>query len=166
MRSSITTLFLLALSTLTTCTTLDDLNTINSDTLALTAALNTYQGGLLDALPVQTASTSLTDHLNAALAGSGVFADDAELQAALSLSRDTLAPNVEACASALVAKKGAFDAAGATDLVRATLGTIASLSSQFGQKVLNGNPSFADQGGRDAQGRIDAALSGAVSAYA
>lgn len=171
---SLTTL--LALATLTTTsptplrareelTTTDDLNTIDSNTLALTDAINAYTGGLTEALPIQSASDTLTTTLQSASTGPGTFADDAEAQAAVKFATEVLAPHVEACATALVGKKDAFDAAGASVLVKQDLQTISDLAMQLGQTLLDKNPAYKDNGGQDAVDRINKALGDALTAF-
>lgn len=171
---SLTTL--LALATLTTTsptplhpreelTTTDDLNTIDSNVLALTDAINAYTGGLTEALPIQSASDTLTTTLQSASAGPGTFADDAEAQAGVKFASENLAPHVEACATALVAKKGDFDSAAASGLVKQDLDTISGLAARFGQMLLDRNSAYKDNGGQDAVDRINKALGDALKAF-
>lgn len=100
-----------------------DLNPINSGVTDLKNSVNSYNGGLFAALPVQTRAGDLQNEIESATTNANASpavneADSASIDAYIT---NTLSPNIDSTLDALVAKKSKFASAGLQNTVKTTL---------------------------------------------
>ena len=105
-----------------TSTILSDISTINSNVKALTSAVNSYNGGLLAAIPItnaeSTLDTSIKQGTSDAQSTSQRSSTDSNTIIAAIMN---LTPDIEAALTAVVNKKPQFAAAGLASTVQGDL---------------------------------------------
>lgn len=145
-----------------------DLQLINTDTQAVTAAVNNYNGGgINNALPIVRAQSKLsndiksaTDHAKAAGALS-----EADSSAIIGYIRNTLQPSIKASLSALKSKKDKFAADGLTSIVKSRLESLKSDTDNLSAALVASAPPSKVSEAKAVSGAIDADFNDAIGYF-
>ncbi|KFG79160.1 4MeS [Metarhizium anisopliae] len=144
-----------------------DLDTINSDTIAVTNAVNGYTGGLASAFPIVTAQQQLSKDLKSATANAqdtGVVSEP-DADDIIAYIINTLEPNIETSLSDLEAKKSQFDADGLTSTVHDSLQSLHTDTSNYGNALTAGAPPSKKPQAEAVQNKIDARFVKAIATF-
>ncbi|KAK8914778.1 hypothetical protein H634G_02155 [Metarhizium anisopliae BRIP 53293] len=119
-----------------------DLQTINSDTIAVSNAVNNYNGGLANALPIVTAQQQLSKDLKTGTtnANNAGPVSDTDADDILGYVKSTLLPSTEKALADLVAKKATFASDGLTSTVHDSLVSLKQDTGNYGAALKNGAP--------------------------
>jgi hypothetical protein len=100
-----------------------DLNSINDGVTALRSSVNSYNGGLFAALPIQQRAQDLQAEIETATdnANASPAINEADSASIVAYITNTLEPNIDGTLKALVSKRSQFASAGLTNTVRTTL---------------------------------------------
>ncbi|KID86769.1 hydrophobic surface binding protein [Metarhizium guizhouense ARSEF 977] len=144
-----------------------DLQTINDDTNGVTAAVNNYNGGLANALPIVTAQQKLSGDLKTATdnAKNTGTVNEADADEIIAYITNTLQPNIETSLSNLKAKKPQFDADGLTSTVKSSLQSLHTDTSNYGNALIAGTPPSKVAEAQAIQNKIDAGFVDAIAAF-
>ncbi|QPG93553.1 hypothetical protein C2857_000703 [Epichloe festucae Fl1] len=145
-----------------------DLQLINTDTQAVTAAVNNYNGGgVTNALPIVRAQSKLsrdiksaTDHAKAA---GGI--SEADASAIIGYIKNTLQPSIQGSLSALKTKKGNFDADGLTPTVKSSLESLKSDTDNLSAALIAGTPPSKVSEAKGVSDAIDASFNDAIAYF-
>jgi hypothetical protein len=144
-----------------------DLQTINTDTIAVATAVNNYNGGVLNALPIITAQNNLSKDLKSATtdaqqAGQASEADATEI---IGYITNTLEPSIVTTLGALKAKKAKFDADGLTATVKSSLTSLKTDTDNLGAALIAGTPADLVTQAQAIQAKIDADFADAITFF-
>ncbi|KAK9442275.1 hydrophobic surface binding protein [Metarhizium brunneum] len=145
-----------------------DLQTINEDTSAVTAAVNNYNGGgFANAIPIMTAQNKLSEDVKKATEtakNTGVVSD-ADANDIINYITSELQPNTETSLSALKAKKANFDADGLTPIVKNSLQDLKTDIDNLGAALIGGTPAALQAQAQAIQKKIDDNFVDAIAYY-
>lgn len=146
---------------------LTDLEQINSDTTALTTAVNNYNGGLANAVPIISAESTLENDLKTATtdANNSGTVSESDAQNILDYITNTLEPNIETSLTALKAKKSDFDTDGLTPTVESDLQTLKTDTDNLGAALIAHTPSDLVTQAQTIQAKIDADFTDAINYF-
>ncbi|KID74341.1 uncharacterized protein G6M90_00g083110 [Metarhizium brunneum] len=144
------------------------LQTINSDTSAVTAAVNNYNGGgFTNAVPIVTAQQQLSKDVKETTEtakNTGVV-NDADANDIINYITGTLQPNIAASLAALKAKKANFDADGLTPIVKSSLTDLKTDTDKLGAALIAGTPAGLQEQAKAIQKKIDADFADAIAFF-
>ena len=117
---------------------MNDLRTMNSDTLALTTTVNAYTGGTDAAVAIIEAESKLDNDIKSATtdAGNSGTASAADAKNIIAYVSGTLEPNMKTSLTALKSKKPQFDAAGLSSAVGAAVTSLKQDTDAFGAAMI------------------------------
>lgn len=145
-----------------------DLQTINTDTTAVTTAVNNYNGGgFANAIPIVNAQQQLSTDLKTATtdAKAAGTVSDADANDIIAYITGTLEPNIETSLAALKSKKANFDTDGLTAIVKGSLTDLKTDTDNLGAALIAGTPAdLADQA-KAIQAKIDADFDAAIAFF-
>lgn len=145
-----------------------DLQLINTDTLAITAAVNNYNGGgFTNAIPIvnaqQKASADIkTATTDAKAAGVVSVADANDIIAYIT---GTLEPSIVGSLSALKSKKAFFATDGLTAIVKGSLQSLKTDTDNLGAALIGGTPASLQAQAKAIQAKIDADFDDAINFF-
>lgn len=145
-----------------------DLQTINSDTSAVTTAVNNYNGGgFTNAVPIVTAQQQLSKDLKKATetAKNAGVVSEADANDIIGYITSELQPNIQTSLSALKAKKANFDADGLTPIVKSSLQDLKTDTDNLGAALIGGTPASKKPQAEDIQNKIDADFVDAIAYF-
>ncbi|GAB0138444.1 hypothetical protein EsDP_00006679 [Epichloe bromicola] len=145
-----------------------DLQLINADTQAVTAAVNNYNGGgYANALPIVGAQSKLSDDIKAATdhakAAGGLSEADAD--AIVGYIRDTLQPSIQASLSALKSKRDKFAGDGLSPIVKSSLGSLKMDTDNLSAALVAGTPPSRVSEAKAVSDAIDASFDDAIAYF-
>lgn len=145
-----------------------DLQKINSDTLALTQAVNNYNGGIANAGPIVSAENTLEKDIKSTTqdAQNSAPVSETDGQNILNYIKNTLTPNLEGSLSAIEVKKSKFDADGLSPTVESDLKQLKSETDDLGAALLAKAPADLQSQGKSVLARIDRDFQGAINYFA
>ncbi|KAK4627979.1 hypothetical protein CLAFUR0_03970 [Fulvia fulva] len=145
-----------------------DLNKINSDTQTLTQRANSYNGGLINALPVQNAEGTLENDIKSATSDAQASGpvSDADAQSIIDYINNTLEPSISSAVTAIVNKKAKFQADGLSSIVQKDFNNLKTETDDFGSALLAKAPSDKQAAGQAALSKVDADLQRGINAFA
>ncbi|KAF3764984.1 hypothetical protein M406DRAFT_70507 [Cryphonectria parasitica EP155] len=148
-------------------TVLDNLETIDSDTNTLTAAIEAWDASLLGALGVQsdvtTLETAVTDATSEAQ--TEAQADSADSTTILDYVSNTLNPDIIASLNALTAREADFAALSLDSLVLSDLQTLQSDTDDLGAALVAIASSDTEAEAETLVAAIDAAFASAIAVF-
>lgn len=145
-----------------------DLQTINSDTQALTKAINNYSGGgLAAALPVANAESTLDKAIKSATSDANSLStvSDSDANAIIGYINQTLEPSIAGSIDAIIAKKAAFTSGGIAGIVSGDLKSLQSDAAALGKALVAKSPSGESSAASSAAAAVNAQLARGVAAY-
>ncbi|KAK4504507.1 hypothetical protein PRZ48_005423 [Zasmidium cellare] len=144
-----------------------DLKTINSDTTTLTQKVQAYNGGVSNALPIQSAENQLEKDLKSANtdAGNSAVVSATDAQSIIDYINNTLEPNIAKSIQALEAKKSNFQADGLSGTVLSDLKNIKNETDTLGASLKAKTPSSKQSAAQAALNKIDNDLQGGINYF-
>lgn len=148
-------------------TVLADLATIDSATNALTAAVNDWDGSLLGALTIQSASTTIGNDIDAANADAAdeSVASSADSETVIAYITDTGEPDIAAALDALVAREADLASLGITSVVLSSLNSLKTKNDAYAQTLLSITSSDQTANAEAALALIDDDFTTAIAAF-
>ena len=145
----------------------NDLVSINSNVTALHTAINNYSGGVLSAIPIQTASNNLETAIKSATtdATNSSVVSDADAKSIIAYINGTVEPNIAGTVNALIAKKAQVQTDGLTSLVKTAFGNLKNDTDSFGAALLAKASSNQTANGQAALTKIDGDLDGGITTF-
>ncbi|KID94032.1 4MeS, partial [Metarhizium majus ARSEF 297] len=144
-----------------------DLQTINSDTKAVVDAVNNYNGGLANALPIVTAQQQLSKDLKTGTtnANNAGPVNEADADDILAYVKSTLIPSTEGALSGLVAKKATFAKDGLTSTVKSSLVDLKKDTGDLSNALENGAPDSKKPEAEQLKNQIAADFDDAIAQF-
>ncbi|OAQ60522.1 hydrophobic surface binding protein [Pochonia chlamydosporia 170] len=144
-----------------------DLQTINTDTAKVTTAVNNYNGGVLNALPIINAQQQVTKDIKKATtdAQNAGVVSEADALDIIAYITGTLEPTIVGSLSALKSKKAKFDADGLTGTVKSSLTSLKSDTDALGAALIAGTPANLVAQAQAIQAKIDADFDDAIAFF-
>ncbi|WPH04467.1 Hypothetical protein R9X50_00735800 [Acrodontium crateriforme] len=147
-------------------TVLADLKKVDSDTNALTTAINNYSGGAIAAIPISSAESTLDKDIKQTTSDAGGSVSEADAQTIVSYISGTLQPDIAASLTALKGKSSQISAAGLKSTVENDLKTLKTDTDALGAKLVASAPSDQQAAAQSVLAKIDADLTSAIAAFA
>ncbi|EFY88115.1 hypothetical protein J3458_021282 [Metarhizium acridum] len=143
------------------------LQTINADTNAVTTAVNNYNSGFSQALPIVNAQNKLKDDLKTATndANNAGVVSESDADGIIGYITGTLRPSIDASLSALKSKKANFDKDGLTPVVKSSLQDLKTDTDNLGAALVNGTPDSRKSQAQSIQNKIDADFVDAINHF-
>ncbi|KAK2590952.1 hypothetical protein QQS21_011371 [Conoideocrella luteorostrata] len=144
------------------------LQTVNSDTQAVTTAVNNYNGGgIVNALPIVNAQQQLSKDIKSATqtakdAGTVSEADATDI---INYITGTLQPSIATTLTALKGKKDKFDADGLSSTVKSSLESLKTDTDDLGAALIGGTPPSKTEEAKAVQAKIDSSLDDAIAYF-
>ncbi|EFY95776.1 hydrophobic surface binding protein A family protein [Metarhizium robertsii] len=144
-----------------------DLQTINADTQAVLNAVNSYNGGLANALPIVTAQQQLSKDLKTGTtnANNAGPVSDADADEILAYVKDTLFPSTENTLAALEGKKATFANDGLTSTVKSSLESLKKDTGDLSDALKNGAPADKQPEAEGLKNQIAARFDSAIAQF-
>ncbi|KAH7356704.1 hydrophobic surface binding protein A-domain-containing protein [Rhexocercosporidium sp. MPI-PUGE-AT-0058] len=150
-----------------TATILSDIAAIDSKVQALTTAANNYNGGLLAAIPIVTAQSSLEAAVDKGTTDAKATSQQTSAQSQSILAAiDAGIPNVQASISSIVAKKAQFAADGLTATVRTGLVNLKAKNAAFADALIAIASADAKAAGAAQKATINFGFDAAIAVFA
>lgn len=121
-----------------TTTVIADLHTVNDDNGEVGGAVEQYNGGLLNALPIVDAANKLDNDINQATddANASNSVSEGDAQTIIDYIHNTLEPGVATTVNAIKAKKPNFDQDGLSSTVHDQLVTLQADTDKLGAALV------------------------------
>lgn len=146
--------------------TLTDLQTIDSDTNKLTAAINGWNGQVFSAIPITNAEKQVeTDTKTATSNSNGVTYTESDASSIISYISNTLEPDIQKSLNALVAKKAQFKSAGLSNTVTTDIQNLQSETKDLSANLINGAPADQKSAGQAVADKIQADFTNALNNF-
>lgn len=147
-------------------TVLKDLETINSDTSAVTEAVNNYHGGSGSTASILSAQNKLTQHIKTATNNAkGVKPSDSEADKIISFITDKFQPNIRSSLNALTNAKDKFKKDGLAGAVKSILQALKSDSSNYSDALIAGTPGNKVEKAKAIKDEINKSFDDAIHAF-
>ncbi|KUJ12066.1 uncharacterized protein LY89DRAFT_220767 [Mollisia scopiformis] len=148
-------------------TILSDISTIDSNVKALTTAANNYNGGVLAAIPITSAESTLDKSINQGTSDAQATsqlssADSKSILAAI----NNLTPDIAASLTAVENKKANFAADGLTSIVQNDLATLKSDTDAFADALIAIASADSKDQATAQKATIDSDFQGAIDDFA
>lgn len=145
---------------------LSDLKTIDSDTNKLTSAINSWNGQVFTAIPINNAESQVESDIKTATSNANGFtASSADSANIISYINTTLEPDIKKALNALVAKKAQFKSAGLTNTVTGDIKNLQSETSSLSTNLINSASSDQKSAGQAAAAKIQADFTSALNSF-
>ncbi|KAG6029117.1 hypothetical protein E4U41_000473 [Claviceps citrina] len=148
--------------------TKSDLQLIDTDTRAVTSAVNAYNGGgALNALPIVKAQDKLSADVRTATShakATGVVSE-ADAAAIIGYIQHTLRASLQGSLSALKSKKAKFAADGVTPTVRSSLQSLKSETDKLGAALVADTPPSKTAEAKAVASAISAGFADAIAFF-
>ncbi|KAJ4411269.1 hypothetical protein N0V82_009053 [Gnomoniopsis sp. IMI 355080] len=148
-------------------TVVNNLETIDTQTKALTTSINGWDGSLLGALGIASASNSLgtaIDNANTEAATEAQLSS-ADSQTALAYVSGTLTPDVNTALTALIGRESDVAALGVQSLVLGQIQTLQSKTDAYGATLVSISSADTQAQAQTLVDALDASFDSAVTAY-
>lgn len=134
-----------------------DLNNINSGVTDLKNSVNSYNGGLFAALPIQSKASDLQKEIDSATddANASPAIGESDSASIVAYIQNTLEPNIDSTLDALVAKKSQFASAGLTNTVKTTVSNLQTSTNNYGMALLAKAASGSQSAGQAVLAKIN-----------
>ena len=144
-----------------------DIKSINDHITALTQVTDNYNGGLLKALPLNQAESSLESSIKIASSTSQNLnqLDSAESETIIAYINDTLEPNIHSVLAALSAKRAQITKSMLAGKVKGDIATLHKMTLDLGKRLVEKASDDQKEAGMQVLAKIDAAFINATTAW-